>query len=667
MTPTSFFTPLLLSCWIGFMLSAAGQPAGIFTAAQAQRGQTLYASKCATCHGQALEGASASPLTGSRFLAKWSGKSVDDLYFITSTQMPFGAGGTLSQSEYIALVAHLLRVNGYRAGGRELPMDAALLKQIKIEAQSATKDSMMPTATSSTTTPSGKPTAKYPTQEELNAAATNANDWLLSNHDYSGSRYVDLKQITLNNAANLRPTCMYQAGDTKAFHNNPIVYRGIMYITTSTATVALDATNCRVKWRYDWRPKSLEVHPPNRGVAIKDGYVVRATTDGYLFALNIETGKMLWERKVVDSARNEGSFNMAPVIFEDLVVLGLGISEQGVKGWVGAFKLENGADVWRFHTVPNEGEPGAETWGPGIARISGGGAVWAPPSLDPQAGLIYIPVANPAPDFFGDNRPGANLYTGSMIVLDVRSGKLQWYRQVVSHDTHDWDLTQTSPLFTTTMGGKQRKLVAVVGKDGLLQVVDRETKEKVWETPVTTRLNADVETTVEGVRACPGVLGGVLWNGPAFNPRTNMLYTPAADWCGVFKKDKELRAIAGQLYMGGTYINDPLDKARGWLTAVDAATGKVTWRYESTKPMLAAVTTTSADVLFTGELTGDFLTMDARNGRVLYRFNTGGPMNGGVVSYAVNGKQYVAAVSGSASAFWAAAPGSSTIIIFALP
>ncbi len=649
--------------------NAVAQQAGAFTEAQAQRGQTLYASKCASCHGQSLEGTSASALTGSKFAGKWFGKTVDDLFFITRTQMPYGAGGSLSQPEYIAIVAHLLRVNGYRAGERELPTDSALLTQIKIEAQGAVKDAVMQpiNAASAATTLSDKPTAKYPTQAELNAAATNSSDWLLSNHDYGGSRYVDLKQITPQNAANLRPTCMYQAGDTKAFHNNPIVYRGIMYITTSTATIALDAANCRVKWRYDWKPKSIEVHPPNRGVAIKDGYVVRATTDGYLFALNIETGKPVWERKVVDSAKNQGSFNMAPVIFEDLVILGLGISEQGVKGWVGAFKLENGADVWRFHTVPNDGEPGAETWGPGNARFSGGGAVWAPPSLDPQAGLIYIPVANPAPDFSGDNRPGANLYTGSMIVLDARSGKLNWYRQIVSHDTHDWDLTQTSPLFTTTIGGRSRNLVAVVGKNGLLQVIDRETKEKLWETPVTTQLNTIAETTVEGVRACPGVMGGVLWNGPAFNPRTNMLYTPAVDWCGTFKKAKDARFIPGQAFMGGTYSGDGLDKQRGWLTAIDASTGKVVWKYDAAKPMLAAVTTTSANVLFTGELTGDFLTMDARDGKVLYRFNTGGPMNGGVVSYAINGKQYVAVASGSASGFWYAAPGSSTIIIFALP
>lgn len=674
MTHISSFTArhlravMWLSCWLGLALYVTGQTTGLFTEAQAQRGQALYAAKCASCHGQSLEGATASPLSGSKFAAKWSGKSVDDLFFITRTQMPYGAGGSLTNQQYLDIVVFMLKSNGYTAGARELTNDAATLKGLKIQPQGALKErALESTGETKSVSTAAQPTAKFPTQDELNAAPSNATDWLMSNHDYSGQRFIDLKQITPANAASLRPTCMYQAGDTKPFHNNPVVYRGVMYITTSTATIALDATNCRVKWRHNWRPKSLEIHPPNRGVAIKDGRVVRATTDGFLFALDIETGKLLWERQVVNSAKNEGSFNMAPVLFEDTIILGLGISEQGVKGWIGGFKLADGSDVWRFNTVPSDGEPGAETWGPGEARKHGGGAVWSPPSLDPQAGLLYVPVANPAADLYGDNRPGANLYTGSMVVLDVRTGKLKWHFQAVAHDTHDWDLTQTSPLFTATINGKQRKLVAVVGKDGLLHVLDRETKEKMYDVPVTTRLNTDIETTVEGVRACPGVLGGVLWNGPAFNPRTKLLYTPAVDWCGVFKKAKELRPIPGQIMMGGTYQNDALEKARGWLTAVDAATGKVVWKYESAKPMLAAVATTSAEMLFTGEMTGDFLALNARTGKVLYRFHTGGPMNGGVVSYAVNGKQYVAAASGSASGFWYVAPGSSTIIVFALP
>lgn len=667
---------LILSTVAGYTelpQQASVQQNGVYTDAQARRGEALYAKHCSSCHGSQLQGASSAALTGSRFMAKWDNHTVDELYYITRTQMPYGAGGTLTQQQYIDIVAYMLKANGFKSGNRELVANATSLKQIKIEAPGLNKenpvDMPMPSTAETSNAPakSLSPSSTLPSQQELNAAATNTTDWLHSNHDYAGQRFVDLKQITEQNINTLRPTCLYQAGDTKAFHNNPIVYRGVMYLTTSQSTIAIDATNCKVKWRHDWKPKSLEIWPPNRGCAVKDGRVVRATTDGYLFALDMETGKMLWERKVVDSAKNEGSFNIAPVIFENLVLLGLGISEQGVRGWVGAFKLDNGEPVWRFNTVPEEGEPGGDTWGRNESKLNGGGAVWAPMSLDSEKGLLYVPVANPAPDFFDELRPGANLYTCSMVVLNARTGKLQWHYQLVPHDTHDWDTTQAGPLFTAMVGGKSRKLVATAGKDGLLHVLDRDTKEHLYATPVTTRLNTDVPLTKEGVHACPGVLGGMQWNGPAYNPRTNMLYVPAVDWCGIYKKGEEVRFVKGQQYMGGSYIADPIEKACGWLTAIDASTGKVAWQYQSQRPMLAAVTTTSAELLFTGELSGNFLALNARTGKVLYRFNTGGAMNGGVVSYAINGKQYVAAVSGSASGFWGAAPGSSTIIIFALP
>src|SRR5215475_9752765 len=500
-------------------LSSSQRPSqqeGIYTDAQAARGQAVYDKKCASCHGLRLEGGSATALSGGKFADRWSrgDKSVDDLYYITRTQMPFGAGNTLSKQQYIDTVAYMLKANGYKAGTRELPADPAFLKQIKIETQGQMKEGIIqtqaereagaPTAANSANA-SPDPVLKGPSQQELSAAQSNGADWLMSNHDYTGQRYVDLKQINRLNAASLRPACIYQAGDTKPFHNNPVVYRGVMYITATNSTIAIDATNCRVKWRHNWKPKSVEVHPPNRGAAIKDGRVVRATTDGYLFALDIETGKPLWERKVIATEKNEGSFNMAPMIFENLVLLGLGISEQGVKGWIGAFRLETGEPVWRFNTVPDDGEPGAETWGNADVRKRGGGAVWAPLSLDPQAGIVYVPVANPAPDFLADARPGANLYTNSLVALDARTGKLQWHYQATPSDSHDWDLTQVSPLFTATVGGKTRKLVALAGKDGLLRVLDRETKEPLYATPVTTRSNADEPLTVKGTHTCPGV------------------------------------------------------------------------------------------------------------------------------------------------------------------
>ncbi len=648
---------------------ASSQSERLYTRAQIERGKPLYAEHCASCHGQSLEGMPASPLAGERFLAKWGqgDRTVDDLYYLTRMQMPYGKPDSLTPQQYIDIVAVMLASNGYGPGTRELAADPSTLKLTRITRQVSVGMPAGASVTPAFYSSGATASTSRPTQAELNDAHRSTSDWLLSNHDYGGQRFVDLRQIDRSNAATLQPVAIYQLADLNVFHNNPLVYQGVMYVSTSNATMALDAATLKLKWRVDRKPKGPDGWLMNRGLALKDGKVVRGTHDGYLLAYDAVDGKLLWERPVLDRKKREAGFTMAPMLFEDLILIGPAGSEGGVKGWVGAFRLENGEQVWRFNTVPDEGEPGAETWKDAKARETGGGSVWAPFSLDAEKGVVYVPVSNPAPDLYTDSRLGNNLYTNSLLALDARTGKLEWFYQSVPADFHDWDLTQVSPLFETVINGRMRKLVTTVGKDGMLHVLDRETREHVYEVPVTTRLNPDVPLkTTEGVRACPGVLGGVQWNGPAYNPGLTMLFVNAVDWCSTFKKAVEFRAGVGG-FMGGTTVPDPLEKSRGWLTAIDAATGRVRWKYESKRPMLAAVTTTSAELIFTGELTGDFLVLDARTGAVLYRFNAGGPLNGGIITYAINGRQYVAVNSGSASGFWRAARGSATVLLFALP
>lgn len=645
---------------------------GAFTEAQAVRGARLADKHCASCHDPRM-GGSAPPLSGDRFMEKWGAgdRTADDLFYITRTSMPFGAPNSLSPQEYADVIAHILQGNGYPAGPAELGPDAEALARVRLDRPSVgtRADGVAARAGGAAASPASAPTGALlagPTQDELNRAAADRANWIHPNHDYGGQRFVDAVRITRENVTSLAPICMYQFGDSSTFHTNPIVYQGVLYATTTLTTVAMDAMTCRVKWRHDWRPKRTQVWPQNRGAAIKEGRLVRGTTDGYLIALNAETGDVLWERAAADPAKGE-TFTMPPVVFEDLVIAGPAGAENGVRGWVGGFRLSSGEPVWRFNTVPEPGEPGSETWGDPGNHLVGGGAVWAPFALDPQAGRVYLPVANPAPDFYPDVRPGANLYTNSMLVLDARSGKLIWHFQSVPHDVHDWDLTQASPLFTATVQGRRRNLVAAGGKHGLLHVFDRDTQQQLYSVPVTTRENVDAPLTVEGVRACPGVLGGMQWSGPAFNPLTGLLYVPAVDWCATFAKAKELRFVPGQMYMGGSYTLDPVERSRGWLTAIDAATGTIKWKYSSRRPMLAAVTTTAAGLVFTGELEGDFLALDARDGRVLYRFNTGGRLNGGIATYEIDRRQYVAVAAGNATAFWRVPPASSTIIVFGLP
>jgi len=333
---------------------------------------------------------------------------------------------------------------------------------------------------------------------------------------------------------------------------------------------------------------------------------------------------------------------------------------------VGAFKLSDGSEVWKFKTVPGAREGGSKSWGNPTNIILGGGSVWTPFSLDPEKGELFVAVTNPAPDLPANLRPGDNLYTNSMVVLEARTGKLLWYKQMIANDSHDYDLTQVSPLFHAKIAGHESSLVVTVGKDGIMRTVDRNSREVVYKAEVTTVKNVDVPVTTQMSYACPGPLGGVEWNGPAYNPGTNMLYVGAVDWCSNFMSSESIKYTKGRGFFGGSAKRDAT--SQGWITAVDASTGQIRWKYRSPRPVVAAVTATSGNLVFAGELTGDFTVLDAQKGDVLYRFNTGGPMGGGIVTYEQGGKQYVAVMSGKPSGFWTDEnPGSPTVFVFALP
>lgn len=633
-------------------VSGSAQQGVTYTAEQSARGADVYYEQCLLCHGTELDNGITSPLVGPAFQAKWqaSGRGVADLFTFIRTEMPWGLGGSLTEQQYVDIVAYILERNGERAGSAALTTQAILASTAAAAAFIEGAHGM-------------EPTSAGPTQADLNAAHQNARDWLYHTHDYTGRRYSGLSEITTANVSNLRPVCMRQIGDENTFQNGPIVYNGTMYVTTAQVTLALDAATCDVLWRHEWKG-----FWNNRGVGIKDGRLLRSTTDGYLIALDAKKGHLLWARQVADPSIGE-MISMAPLIYDDLVIFGTAISENAINGWVGAFRLDNGEPVWKFNTVPGA-EDGTGTW-PNPENIKlGGGGVWTPFTLDVEREELYVAVTNPAPDLPAHLRPGLNLYTNSIVALDVRSGELRWYEQLVPNDAHDWDLTQVSPLFETTVGGKMRNLVSTVGKDGVLRVLDRDTHERLYETPVTTRVNVDVPLTKEGVRVCPGVTSGVLWNGPAYNPLTNTLYVGAVDWCTTFSliDDDDVEFVPGQMFIGGEFVPD--EEKQGWITAINASDGSVRWKYRSEMPVLAALTTTAGNVLFAGELTGDFVAFDADSGDELYRFDTGGPVAGGIVTYEADGKQYVAVVSGYPSILgWVDVKdrGSPTLVVFALP
>ena len=502
----------------------------------------------------------------------------------------------------------------------------------------------------------GAARAAGPIQSELDNAARDGDNWLYADRDYRGTRYSPLDQINSRTAPALGQNCSYSFPEKQPAQTAPLAYGGVLYATTAHYTTALDGGTCKVLWEHKWDPKGKETFATQRGAAIKDGKVIRGTGDGYLIALDAQNGQLLWAREIAKPS--DGYYiSMPPLIYDDLILIGPGGAELAAKGWVGAFRLADGAPVWKFNTVANPGEPGAETWrGDPNALKHGGGTLWTAMAFDADKGLLYVPVGNPAPDFYDKNRPGKNLYTDALVALDVRTGELAWYYQAVPHDVRDYDLTHVAPVFTMQLRGAPHTLIGLTGKDGLLRVVDRDTRKVLYSVPFTTRENAEGPIGTSFKHVCPGALGGHEWSGAAYSPRLSALFVPATDWCEQLKqsdKPPDPAAVAkGVLYMGGEMQFDPWDRAKGWLTAFDAATGKQRWRYSSAKPMIGGAVATGGDLIIVGEITGDLVVLDALTGEALYRHHLNGPIGGGVISYAVGGRQHIAAVSGFVGGYY---------------
>ena len=617
-------------------------------------GQEIYQAQCSACHSNqpGVNGIGPS-------LAGVAGRKAGSLSGFHFTPAITGSGLTWDAKTFIQFLADPSKLVPGTAMTVMVPDETG---RANLYAYLATlKD------TTAATKPSGPAVAKItgPTQDELNGAESATDTWLYASHDYAGSRFVDLKEITPANAKNMRPVCLYRSEQPASVQTSPLVYGGVMYLTFGRATVAIDAKTCRERWTYIWQPKGQEISPANRGAAIKDGTLVRGTADGYLLALDMADGSLLWSQPIASAAGGQ-YLSMPPLIFGDLIIVGPSGADFGAKNWIGAFKLETGEKVWNFNLIPDPGEPGAETYGRMRSRSSMAAAACGRRFRStPKPASSICPSAIPRRTSMARSGLAPISTPNSIVALDAKTGKLLWYRQFIPHDVHDADLSQVSPLFETTVGGKKRKVISVSGKDGLLRLLDRESQEQFYEVPITTRENVDAVPTVEGVHRCPGLLGGMEWNGPAYDPASNTLFVPAVDWCGTFSKaPKDPPIMQGMHYYGGAVASDPREKSRGWLTAFDASTGKERWKYASPTPLVAGVTATSGGVLFTGDLNNDFLALDAKTGDVLYRFNTGGSIGGGVISYALDGKQYVAATSGTVSAFFGGS-GLPAVVVFA--
>ena len=640
----------------GAVPQAADSPP--FTQIQATAGRVAYARACGLCHGATLQGAAAVALSGAAFARTWGDGQHQgaDFFVAIAKQMPKNAPGSLSLTDNLAITAFILRSNGYATG--QAPLTLAGLTGT-LPAAPGSRAANIPATVAAARFPQPPHTVRpasgsSPQDAQLLRMAD--GDWLTFNRTLAGDRFSPLAQIDAGNAHQLQVKCIAQLGEMGSFETSPIVHDGRMFVTTAHKVLALDAATCAVQWSYNYVPVDPEHLPGNRGVALYAGRVFRGTTDGHLLALDAASGQLLWDARVGDGALGY-EITGAPVAFDGKVFTGDAGADTGIRGRIYAFDAASGALVWAFDIVPRAGDAAGASWSGGTDK--GGGATWSSMAIDPVRHLLFVPTGNPAPDFNDANRAGDNLYTDSVVALDMATGKLSWYVQQVAHDLHDWDTAAAPALFTRD----GHSVMAVASKNGLLYQYDRDSHQTLWQVPFTTRSNVDALPSVAGVHVCPGALG--QYNGPAFSPLSGLVFVAAADRCNVLTR-AEPHYVPGGVYFGGMFRMDEPALQSGWIKAFDAVSGREAWSVHRKDPVLAAVTPTAGGLLLTGDMGGSFLALDARDGRVLYEFPTGGPVAAGISVYAVAGREYIAVPSGSSSRDAASATAAATLIVFSL-
>jgi PQQ-dependent dehydrogenase (methanol/ethanol family) len=507
------------------------------------------------------------------------------------------------------------------------------------------------------------------TQDMLDKAATDSNNWLHTQGNYSQTRFYPADQISKDNVAKLKPAFIFQTEVLESMETSPIVVDGTMYLTTSYNHVyAIDAATGAEKWHYKHKMGPVTTYccgPNNRGVAISGGMVYMGTLDAKLVALDAATGELKWEQQIADPEQGY-SETMAPTVVKDKVLIGTNGGEYGIRGFVKAYNKDSGKLLWTFNTIPEnsvgvwakndatgrdmkrniEAEKAALAKNGDPYKTLGGG-VWVNPSIDLETNRAYFVVGNPSPDLDGALRPGDNLYTDSLVSVDLDSGKYACHFQYIAHDV--WDLDAVSPTILTEVADKDGKMVKGVlhgGKTGHVYVHRADDCSLIrFSEAMVPQENMWVLPTKDGARMLPGANGGVEWSPMAINPKLGLAYAVNLHQPMTYHVESTPYP-GGKLWLGGAFKVIPGEEQAGNVTAVDYNTGKIKWQQKTPQPMIGGALATAGGLVFAGEGNGLLKAYDADSGNVLWQYQCGAGVNAPPVSYSVGGKQYIAAAAG---------------------
>ena len=641
----SALVALILTCVAGPAWSQS-QPAGR---------RVAYDRFCARCHGGDGRGGQMGP----GIVARLSGRTDLELATLVREGLPARGmpGVAIGEPELRELLSFL----------RTLRADAAAQVRVRVDlADGGTLDGVAVNQSATdlqVRTDDGR-LHLLRTAGARHRRVTSETDWPGYHGSPTGNRFSRLDQISRGNVARLAPTWMFTIPGAERLQVTPVVVEGVMYVTAANECYALDAGSGRRLWHFR-RPRTKGLAGDaaagiNRGVAVGGDRVFMVTDDARLLALNRFTGDLLWDIEMADWRQNYGATS-APLVVGSMVVSGISGGDEGVRGFLAAFDQATGRQVWRFWTVPRPGEPGSETWrGKDIEH--GCASTWLTGTYDAELDTLYWPTGNPCPDYDGSQRAGDNLYSDSILALDPVTGRLKWHLQYTPHDVWDWDAQQPPALVDALWQGQVRRLLLHANRNGFFYVLDRTSgallqatpfvKKLTWATGIGSDgrpvLTAGQVPTAEGVTVCPAVEGATNWFSTAFSPATGLYYVQSLEKCTVYTRSPSTWKAGSSFYSGSTR-NVSGEPALKVLRALDIQTGAVRWELPQQGPGTSwgGTLATAGGLVFFGDDSGAFAAADAASGARLWQFQTNVLWKASPMTYAFDGRQYIAVAAGS--------------------
>ncbi len=501
--------------------------------------------------------------------------------------------------------------------------------------------------------------------QRIRNAREEPQNWLTYWGDYQGTHYCRLKSITTANVKSLGSQWSFQFAGTNV-ENTPIVVDGIMFVTGAlNNAAALDARTGRPIWRYSRRLPNVHAQctvMTNRGFAILGDRLYMATLDAHLVALDAKTGSVIWDTTVADY--NQGfSITLAPLALDGKIVVGITAGECALAGWVDGYDAATGKRLWRTYSTAQKGDPARASWSPESSADVGGGPTWMTGTYDAEIDTLFWATGNPGADYDGTVRLGDNLYTCSVLALDPATGKIKWYFQFTPHDVHDWDATEAPVLIDAEFRGRARKLMIQANRNAFFYVLDRQTGEFLLGKPFAHQTWAkglddkgrpiilpNTDPTPKGVYVCPDATGATNWAAPSYDPVTGLFFVPVREGCANYTRET-ITPKPGDPFTGGDPQEDHKRGAPGSVRAIDPMTGDIRWNFPMHVGSAAAgVLATAGGLVFASDPEGSLIALEARTGALLWRYQTGGEIRTSPMSYAVDGKQYVA-IAGDSTLF----------------